>query len=507
MRSLWLNDAEVPARLRLTPGLRFDTVVIGAGLTGLVTALLLAESGVDVAVLESKRVGAGTTGASTAKVSLLQGIRAQRIRARHGDRAVADYVEANREGQQWLLRYCAEHSVPVQRVPALTYAQSKAEMSAVRREYEATRAAGLATTLVEELDVPFPAHGAVRLDDQAQLDPMALLASLAADIESRGAPIFESTRAKGVHSGEHDQLVIETEHGDLVARTIILATGTPILDRGGFFARLTAERSYLSAFRVAEPIPHEMFISAGEPTRSLRYTPGPDGEELLLVGGNGHVVGRTNAAGRRVEELIAWTRRCFPTAEPLQNWSAQDYHSVDELPYVGPLLPGQNHILLATGYAKWGLTNGIAAALALAGRINGKPPQWADTFASWRPSELKSIPAAAFTNSSVAQQLFSGWLHMLGTGLSAAPAEGTGRVERHGLRPTAVCTVDGATTEVSAVCPHLGGIVRWNDAEQSWDCPLHGSRFAADGTLLEGPATDSLTPISGPFPGPESREL
>ncbi|MFX0578011.1 FAD-dependent oxidoreductase [Nocardia nepalensis] len=505
MTSLWLNDAEVPARLRLTPGLHFDTVVIGGGLTGLVTALLLAESGVEVAVIESKRVGAGTTGASTAKVSLLQGIRAQRIRSRHGDRAVRDYIEANREGQQWLLRYCAEHAVPVQRVPALTYAQSESEMSAVRAEYEATRAAGLPSTLVEELDVPFPAHGAVCLDDQAQLDPMTLLATLAIDIESRTAPIFESTLAKGVRGGDDDGLIIETEHGDLHAHTIVLATGTPILDRGGFFARLTAERSYLSAFKVSEPIPHAMFISAGQPTRSLRYTPGPDGDDLLLVGGNGHVVGRTNAAGRRAAELINWTLDCFPTADPLQSWSAQDYHPVDELPYVGPLLPGQNRILVATGYAKWGMTNGVAAALAIAGRINGKPPRWSETFASWRPSELKSLPAAAWANTAVAQQLSTGWLHALAAGHGAVPAEGCGRVERHGLRPTAVCTVDGETTEVGAVCPHLHGIVRWNDAERSWDCPLHGSRFAADGTLLEGPATESLTPIAGPYPGPMPR--
>ncbi|MFQ6395378.1 FAD-dependent oxidoreductase [Nocardia sp. KC 131] len=497
MTPLWLNDAEVPARLRLTPGLHFDTVVIGGGLTGLVTALLLAESGVEVAVVEGRRLGAGTTGATTGKVSLLQGTRAQRIAEHHSDRTVAEYVEANRAGQQWLLRYCAEHGLPVQRIPALTYAQTEAEMSAVRAELRVTRAAGLDTYLVEDLDVPFPFHGAVGLADQAQLDPMALLATLAADVEAHAAPIFESTIVQGVHHGDNDDLIIETEHCELTARTIILATGTPMLDRGGFFARLTAQRSYLAAFRVAEPPRRETFISAGEPTRSLRYVPGTDGD-LLLVGGNGHVVGRTGSASRLVDDLTDWTKTWFPSAELIQSWSAQDYHPIDELPYVGPLLPGREHILVATGYAKWGLTNGVAAALALAGRINGKPPTWSGALASWRPAELKALPSAAKTNSAVALRLSIGWLRMARSGYGALPAEGCGHVERHGLQPTAVSTVDGQTTEVSAICPHLHGIVRWNDAEKSWDCPLHGSRFAADGTLLDGPATTSLSPISGP---------
>ncbi|WP_107657610.1 FAD-dependent oxidoreductase [Nocardia suismassiliense] len=499
MTPLWLNDAEVPARLRLTPGSRFDTVVIGGGLTGLVTALLLAESGVQVAVVEAKRVGAGTTGASTAKISLLQGTRAQQIRKRHSVGTLRDYVAANREGQQWLLRFCAEHGVAVQHQAALTYAQSEDEIGKVRAEFDATRAAGLPTELVDELDVPFPNHGAVRLADQAQADPMAVLAALAAQVESHAAPIYESTTVRGVHSGHNGELTVETEHGDLGARTVVLATGTPILDRGGFFARLTAQRSYLAAFRLDEPMPRDMYISAGQPTRSMRYAPTPDGD-VLLVGGNGHPVGRTKSERAKVDDLLSWTRTWFPTAQPMQEWSAQDYSPVGELPYVGPLLPGRENILLGTGYAKWGLTNGVAAALALAGRITGKSPHWAEALASWRPNELKALPSAALANGAVAQQLTTGWLRVTTHASDQVPAEGCGTVERHGLRPTATCTVDGTTTELSAVCPHLYGIVRWNDAERSWDCPLHGSRFAPDGTLLEGPATKPLTPLSPPRP-------
>lgn len=502
MTSLWLQDAETPARLRLTPGSRFDTVVIGAGITGLVTALLLAENGAEVAVVEGRRIGESATGASTGKISLLQGTRAQRIRRRHGDRALINYIEANQAGQQWLSRYCEEHSLAVQRESAVTYAQSVHEKSAVRRELEALRMAHLPVESLAEADAPFPFFGAVTLPDQAQLDPIALLAALAAEVEAHTAPIFESTLVHNVHEGDNGELRVQTEHGDLTARKVVIATGTPFLDRGGYFARLVPQRSYLSAFRVTEPIPRQMFLSAGGPTRSVRYAPTPDGE-VLIVGGHGHTVGRVRSARHHADELIEWTRRWFPSAEPLHSWSAQDYLPVDELPYVGPLLPGRDEILVATGYAKWGLTNGVAAALALAGRVTGKPPLWADSLNSWRTSELRSLPTAVSANASVARQLLTGWRHALGSGRGALPPEGQGRIERHGIIPTAVSTVDGVTTEISAVCPHLGGILCWNDAEKSWDCPLHGSRFAPDGTRLDGPASTPLRPLASPYPAPD----
>ncbi|MEV6768810.1 FAD-dependent oxidoreductase [Nocardia sp. NPDC051030] len=492
MTPLWLIDHPTPARLRVTPGLRFDVVVVGGGLTGLATALLLAQSGVEVAVVEARRIGDGTTGASTAKVSLLQGVRGQQIRRRHSAEVLRSYLEANSAAQQWIQTYCESSGVPIQHADAFTYAQSDHEVAAVYAEHRALHAAGLPAEFVELIDTPFPARGAVRLAGQAQVNPMTLLSVLAADVESHGVQIFESSRVQGAsfnRSGDH---TIDTEHGPVHAGTLVLATGTPILDRGGFFARLVPQRSYLAAFRTTDPLPDGMFLSAGEPTRSLRRVPDPDGD-ILLVGGNGHIVGRADRTEECVTDLIEWTRRWFPTAEPLTSWSAQDYKPIGELPYVGPLLPGNERILIGTGYAKWGMTNAVAAAFALAGRITGKPPEWADVLASWRASDVTSLPAGLAANAAVAQQLSTGWLRGARSGDDPnPPAEGCGRVNRRMLMPTATSTVDGVTTEVSAVCPHLYGIVRWNSAEKSWDCPLHGSRFAPDGTLIEGPATKPL---------------
>jgi hypothetical protein len=185
----------------------------------------------------------------------------------------------------------------------------------------------------------------------------------------------------------------------------------------------------------------------------------------------------------------------YPGARQTHLWSAQDY-SPAELPYVGPILPGSDSIFVATGFDKWGLTNGPAAALALTGRLLGGNMQWANAFASWSPHELSGITTALQANLEVGFNLTKGWL----TPATTAPAHHTpehgGLVSGPPWHLEARSNVDGVEHIVSPVCPHLGGVVNWNDVDQSWECPLHGSRFAPDGTLLEGPATRDLTRLS-----------
>jgi glycine/D-amino acid oxidase-like deaminating enzyme/nitrite reductase/ring-hydroxylating ferredoxin subunit len=490
MTSLWLDRSPVsiPSDHQLEE--QYDCVVVGAGLTGLVTALLLARAGRSVAVLEARTVGAAATGNTTGKVSLLQGTHLGAISAKHSSSTVLGYVEANRDAQQWLLSFCAEYGIDTQRADAVTYANSADGRNAVEREFRACQTAGLDVTWTDAADLPYPTDGAVRLPDQAQLDPMDVLEGLAAQAGQLGAQVFEHTRVQKVRGN-----VVSTNRGNVRAGTIVLATGTPILDRGAYFARLSPNRSYAVAFEVSGDFPRDMYLSADQPSRSLRYAP-RDGRDLLLVGGNGHTVGRSGPTKPHVDDLVAWTKRYFPGAEPTHQWSAQDYTAIDELPYAGPLLPGTDSVLVATGYAKWGMTNAVAAALALTGSMLGQAPAWAEVYRTSRGSQLAGLPKAALMNAKVGGYLTAGWLGAAArNGNGSAPAEGEGRVQRRGLRPVGVCTVDGNTSTVSAVCPHLYGVLNWNNAERSWDCPLHGSRFSHDGTLLEGPATCDLTRI------------
>jgi nitrite reductase/ring-hydroxylating ferredoxin subunit len=236
-----------------------------------------------------------------------------------------------------------------------------------------------------------------------------------------------------------------------------------------------------------------MYLSADSPTRSLRDAPA-DAGSLLLVGGNGHKPGASVSEQSRIADLREWTLQHFPDAEESHAWSAQDYLAHHGLPFAGPILPGSESLLVAGGYSKWGMTNGVAAALSLSGRVLGGHLEWAEAFEPWSSRELSGLPTSARANAEVGVELTSGWIRpLLHSGGGAPPAEGEGVVRQDGVGvPTATSQDGDVVRRVSAVCTHLGGIVRWNDAERSWDCPLHGSRFGPDGAVLEGPATCGL---------------
>lgn len=471
-------------------------MVVGAGLTGLTTALLLARGGKRVHVLEARQIGSVTTGHTSGKVSLLQGTKLSRMLEVQSEQVARSYLEANHEGQAWLLRFCADHDVQVDTRDAVTYAATPAQRVSAEAEYRATRRLGLPSRWTEDVEVPFPTHGAAVLADQAQINPMKVLAALASQVREHGGTIEEHSRVVSV-SRWGRPTVRTSDDRVLRCDDVVLATGTPFLDRGLYFAKVEAHRSYVLLYSTGEHVPEQMLLSAGSPTISLRDVPGEGDLPRLMVGGNGHVVGRTRSEVQHLDELRAWVARHYPGATETHAWSAQDYASHDGIPYVGKLPRGLGHLYLATGYDKWGLTNGVAAALRIAGEILGHSPTWARPM-SRRVTRPRSAATLLTRNMAVGRAL--------ATGIAAAelkqaperPADGSGVIGRAGLSPVPIGTsqVDGAVCRVSGVCTHLGGVLKWNDSETTWDCPLHGSRFSADGQVLEGPATRPLVQLS-----------
>ena len=483
-RALW--DRSVLVSGAGDSGDHADIVVVGAGITGLCTALLLARAGQKVVVLEAARVGALASGKNTGKVSLLQGTKVSEILARHSESVARAYVDANTEGAAWLRRFCDDHDVAYQVRDAITFAPDRAAVPAVEDELRVLRRLGLDVRWSASLDVPFEVRGAAVLGNQVQLDPVDVLQTLVREIEQHGGRVIEGDRVVGATWGRSPEARTAGGHR-FRCHHLVLATGTPILDRGLYFAKLEARRSYLLALTGAVR-PPGMMISAGPHVRSLRDVPGDP--ETLLVGGAGHIVGRGEPEGERLDELRTWISAYYPDAVETHAWSAQDYRSHDGIPYVGRLPRGRGSVWLAAGYDKWGLANAVAASLRIAGMILGTAPSWA------RPLERRVThpsDAAGLVRTNLATAVVAATRLLAAETRTVKPdlPERTGEVGRDGVDPRPVGVVS-AGCAVRAICTHLGGTLRWNDAEQTWDCPLHGSRFAPDGAVIEGPAVTPL---------------
>ncbi|WP_430648009.1 FAD-dependent oxidoreductase [Agromyces sp. GXS1127] len=516
-----------------------DVVVVGAGITGLSTAIMLLDAGRSVTVIEQDVPGALASGRNTGKASLLQGARLSTIRRNHPARLVRAYVDANRAGQQWLRRACERADVPFRTTTAYSYAQTADGLVSVAAEADAAREAGLPVRRPAEPDedVPFPFAGAVALDGQLALHPPELMRGLAALVEAAGGRLVSGVRALGVRAS--DPVVVRTSAGEFTANQVVIATGAPMLDRGLYWAKTSGFRSMLAAFDLpagGQDGPDGLYLSVDDPSRSIRTHRHADGSHLI-VGGGDHRTGREDATDVLRAELVGWARAWWPDLDAPEVWAAQDYESHNTVPFVGRMPRGRGRVWFATGYAKWGLTNGTAAGIRIAHEILGaRRPDWARIIGS-RMTVPADLVRGAVEGARVGAAAVQGWVGALrapepgarvpdgaaarsaapaaaavagvpaatvGAGASAGalpgsvvpdaatPPEGVGVVMRRGLRPTGVSTVGGETCAVSAVCPHLGGILNWNDAEATWDCPLHASRFDHRGRRIEGPAVSDL---------------
>jgi glycine/D-amino acid oxidase-like deaminating enzyme/nitrite reductase/ring-hydroxylating ferredoxin subunit len=485
--SLWLETAPATAYGGLDGELTVDVAVIGGGIAGLTTALLLKRAGASVAVIEAARVGSGVTGCTTAKVSALQGTIYSKIASRHGADAAATYAAASLAGVEQVAALAAEEAIEceLERRAAFTYAAGADEVRTIEQEAEAARAAGLAAALTDDVDLPYPVAAAVRLDDQLQFHPVRYVRGLAAALDGEGARVVEGTRVVGVDAGSPYR--VRTRAHTITADHVIVASHYPLLDRGFFFPRLKVERSYCVAARIRGALPAGMSINAGTPTRSVRSH-----GKHLIVGGEGHQAGSRDGAAAPFAPLERFAREHWDVQSIAHRWSAQDPAPYDHLPMIGRYAPWSPRVFVATGFMKWGLSTATFGAMILRDLIDGRANAWAERFDPNRLS-LRSTPELAQLNAKAGAALVLDRVTPAEAPSAQAVPRGEARMVRTGLGKTGVYRdTDGALHAVSLRCTHLGCLLRFNAAERSWDCPCHGSRFDVDGAVLEGPAVQPL---------------
>jgi glycine/D-amino acid oxidase-like deaminating enzyme/nitrite reductase/ring-hydroxylating ferredoxin subunit len=488
VQSLWLEPAITARYPPLDGDQTVDVAVLGGGITGLTTALLLAQRGARVAVLEADRVGGGVTGNNTAKVTALQSIVYSTLRRVHGPAAADDYAAGSVAAVARVAALTAQESIDceLQRRPALTIAADSTESPDVQREMAAATAAGLPVRWTDDVDLPFPVAGAVQLDNQIALHPVRYARGLAEAIRRAGSAVYEGTRATSLHEGAPCR--VQTTAATVHADQVVVATHYPVFDRGGYFARLEPTRSYCIAARIRGALPSGMSINAGSPTRSLNTY-----RELLIVGGESHPTGARGVDAERYRNLADFARTHWDVVEVSHRWSAQDPTCYDRLPVIGRYTPVSSRVYVASGFMKWGLSSGTMAAAILTDLISGTEPEpWAARFTPHRISP-GSLPRLLKMNVKAGADLVVDRVTPAEVSDPGEVPAGQARVLRDGVGKVGVYREpDGTLHAVSLRCTHLGCLLRFNGAERSWDCPCHGSRFDVDGSVLEGPAVAPL---------------
>ena len=491
--SVWLHpDSAMPRFDRLQGEIEADVAVLGGGLVGITTALMLQEDGQDVVLVEADRLGAGVSGHTTAKVSSQHGLKYASLRSKYGPEAARTYGQANQVALEWMARRVEVHGIDCdfRRRPAFAYVPAGESTGEVEDEAQAAAEAGLPASLDDSAPLPYPVAAAVRFDDQAEFHVRKYMGALVEQFTAAGGRAYERSRATQVDSG--DPCLVRLPGAMVRAKRVVVATHYPFLDRSLAFARVHPQRSYAVLCRVRKPPPEGMFLSASSPTRSIRAVP-VDGEELLMVGGEGHKTGTGGDTRQRYDALRRFADDHWGVESVEYRWSSQDNSSIDELPLIGRVTPFDPNLQMATGFAKWGITGGTAAAMILTDACAGREHQWASLF---DPRRLNLRAAAV---SGVKENAESGYRMVRDRVVNRGsrpieelePGEGD-IVEHDGSKVAGYRDDDGQLVAVSTRCTHLGCQVNWNAAERSWDCPCHGSRFAPDGAVLQGPAVHRL---------------
>lgn len=497
--SPWTSTVEERVYPRLDQSLAVDVAIIGAGVTGVTAARFLKNAGLKVALVESRRVGKGETGKTTAHLTQSLDTRYHTLISRFGIDGAKAVAASQEVAINRIAGFVEELHIDCQfdRLPGYLFAEDEGAAGELAKEEEAAARIGLGVEPVTSLPLPFPVVRGLRFPNQAQLHPRRYLLGLADGIDGDGCHIFEDTQVLDIKDEDQGQeCSVVTEWGVLRARNVIVASHVPIPKNLLLDTKLAAYRTYAVAVALPEDGPKGLFWDTASPYHYIRWQR-VNGVCTLMVGGEDHKVGEgddTREPFRRLEEYVA--SHLGQTVKDTDfRWSGQIIEPADGLPYIGRS-PGMTHVYVATGYSGNGMTSGTLAGMLLSDELLGKANPWRDLYDATRFKPVASAKNFVEENVTFPKHLLTDRFKGLegADALETLPA-GEGRLFKiDGEKLAVYKNMRGELVTVSPVCTHLGCLVNWNTTEKSWDCACHGSRFDPQGRVLNGPATSALEP-------------
>jgi glycine/D-amino acid oxidase-like deaminating enzyme/nitrite reductase/ring-hydroxylating ferredoxin subunit len=491
-RSVWMDEQSFDPHSLLAPETRTDVCIVGAGIAGLTTAYELLKVGRNVVVLDDGPIGGGETGRTTAHLTYAMDDGFRRLERVHGDAALRTIVESHRGAIDVIQRNVEELGIDCgfRRVDGYLFASDDHPTRDLADELETALRAGAEVYPCERAPLPFETGPCLRFAGQAEFHPLAYLNGLARAICARGGMIHLGVHVEQIAPG--DPMKISAAGGRTVfARAVVDATNATITSSMKIPLRQAPYRTYAIAFSVPRgAIARHLAWDTADPYHYIRLADDGD-SELLIVGGEDHRTGQDDEPGARWEALENWTRARIPIAGPIRTrWSGQVMEPADGLAFIGKS-PDVDGVYIVSGDSGQGMTHGTIAGVVLAELLEGREHPWAEIYSPQR-SVFRGF-GELLREAVHSGAPYADWFKPSEVESADDLMPGDGALVRRGLRMIAAYRdLDGVLHERSAVCPHLAGVVAWNAAEKTWDCPCHGSRFDAYGKVVNGPAIGDL---------------
>ncbi len=484
---------------RLSGDIRADICIVGAGIAGMMTAYFLSQSGRQVVVIDDGPVGYGETSRTTAHLASALDDRFYSLEDMFDEKTSCLAADSHRAAIDAIERIVRDENIDCgfTRTDGFLFAAPDRPEDELDRELKAARRAGFADAriLPRIPGYPFESGPCLYFPDQAQFHPLRFVEALARIVVNRGSTLYTETRVEEIKTGTPATVV--TEQGTITADAVVVATNTPINDRFAIHTKQVAYRTYAVGARIPKgSIPGILVWDTGDPYHYIRIDATAEDYDVLIVGGEDHKTANEDHPEESWQALEQWARERFDIAHEFRyRWSGQVMEPIDSLAFIGRN-PGDENIYIATGDSGHGLTHGAIAGLLITDLITERTNPWTDIYA---PSRITVATSTAKEFVSEGMNIAAKYAEYITPGDVSSESDiepGCGAIMRNGMSKIAVYRSDtGKLHRTTAVCPHLGCIVNWNNAEKSWDCPCHGSRFDPYGHLLNGPATTDLAPV------------